>query len=103
MTSNTHIEPAPAELWRHGDPTATEMWRFLQHVNAAYSLDLNDYPGLYKWSVDNVADFWKECWHFVGIKASQPFAEVGLSHNILNVKCVRGVRLNQWMSWPADL
>ncbi|KAH8909729.1 acetoacetate-CoA ligase [Coniochaeta sp. PMI_546] len=75
-TGKTHIEPAPAELWRHGDPASTEMWRFLQHVNATYDLHLNDYPGLYKWSVDNVADFWKECWHFIGIKASQPFSEV---------------------------
>ncbi|KAB5558175.1 hypothetical protein GE09DRAFT_103038 [Coniochaeta sp. 2T2.1] len=75
-TGKTHIEPAPAELWRHGDPASTEMWRFLQHVNATYDLNLDDYPGLYKWSVENVADFWKECWHFIGIKASQPFAEV---------------------------
>jgi hypothetical protein len=54
------------------------MWRFLQHVNATYNLDLNDYPGLYKWSVEYIADFWNECWQFVGIKASQPFSEVGL-------------------------
>lgn len=75
-TGKTHIQPAPVELWRHGDPTSTEMWRFLSHINATYNLSLNDYPGLYKWSVDNVADFWKECWEFVGIKAPQPFSEV---------------------------
>jgi hypothetical protein len=73
----THIEPAPVELWKHRDPASTEMWRFLQHINATYNLNLEDYPGLYKWSVDNVADFWKECWHFIGITASQPFSEVG--------------------------
>lgn len=78
-TGKTHIQPAPVELWRHGDPASTEMWRFLQHINATYNLELNDYPGLFKWSVDNVADFWKECWHFLGIKASQPFSEVGAS------------------------
>lgn len=68
--------PAPVELWRHPDPTSTAMYKFLQHVNATYNLALTDYPGLYKWSVENVADFWKECWHFIGIKASQPFTEV---------------------------
>ncbi|RKU48181.1 hypothetical protein DL546_009473 [Coniochaeta pulveracea] len=67
---------APAELWRHPDPTSTAMYKFLQHVNKIYNLNLSDYPSLYKWSVANVADFWKECWHFIGIKASQPFQEV---------------------------
>jgi hypothetical protein len=46
------------ELWRHGSPEATQMWKFLQHVNAKYNLTLKDYPELYKWSVDNVAEFW---------------------------------------------
>lgn len=45
-------------------------------MNKIYDLSLTDYPSLYKWSVTNVADFWKECWHFVGIRASQPFTEV---------------------------
>ena len=64
------------ELWRHENPRGTPMWRFLEHVNAKFGLALNDYPGLYKWSVDNVADFWGEFWHFAGITASKPFDEV---------------------------
>lgn len=52
------------------------MWRFLEHVNAKYGLSLKDYPELYKWSVDNVPDFWGEVWHFVGIRASKSFDEV---------------------------
>ncbi|KAL2141146.1 hypothetical protein VTI28DRAFT_2771 [Corynascus sepedonium] len=61
------------ELWRHERPTETPMWRFLEHVNSKYGLSLRDYPDLYKWSVENVADFWGEVWHFVGIKASKSF------------------------------
>ena len=67
---------AAAELWRHERPEATPMWRFLELVNSKYHLDLKDYPELYKWSVDNVADFWAEVWHFAGIKASKPFDQV---------------------------
>lgn len=52
------------------------MWRFLEHVNSKYNLDLKDYPQLYKWSVDNVADFWGDVWHFAGIKASKHFDQV---------------------------
>ncbi|GAB1320316.1 hypothetical protein MFIFM68171_10526 [Madurella fahalii] len=67
---------AAAELWRHENPQATQMWKFLQHVNSKYNLSPKDYPGLYKWSVENVSDFWAEVWHFTGIKASAPFNQV---------------------------
>lgn len=65
-----------AELWRHGSPKSTQMWKFLEHVNSKYGLNLNDYPELYKWSIDSVAEFWGEVWHFTGIKASKLFDEV---------------------------
>lgn len=65
-----------AELWRHSSPEETQMWKFMNHVNSKYGLNLNDYPGLYKWSVDNVGDFWAEVWHFAGIKAAKDFDEV---------------------------
>ncbi|KAK4204468.1 putative acetoacetyl-coenzyme A synthetase [Triangularia verruculosa] len=65
-----------SELWRHSDPEGTQMWKFLQHVNSKYGLSLAGYPDLYKWSVDNVADFWGDVWHFAGIKASKPFDQV---------------------------
>ncbi|KAL2164280.1 hypothetical protein VTH06DRAFT_3496 [Thermothelomyces fergusii] len=64
---------AAAELWRHERPAETPMWRFLEHVNSKYGLSLRDYPDLYKWSVDNVADFWADVWDFVGIRASKPY------------------------------
>ena len=70
-------QPAPAELWRHSDPDSTPMARFMRHVNSKYGLSLSDYPTLYRWSVDNVAEFWEECWHFCGIRASQSYDEVG--------------------------
>ncbi|KAK4230849.1 acetoacetyl-CoA synthetase [Podospora fimiseda] len=67
---------AAAELWRHSSPEGTQMYKFMNHVNLKYGLTLNDYPSLYKWSVDNVGDFWGEVWHFAGIKASKDFDEV---------------------------
>lgn len=53
------------------------MWKFLQHVNSKYKLALDDYPSLYRWSVENVAEFWGEVWHFTGIRSSKPFDQVG--------------------------
>jgi len=65
------------ELWRHEQPQSTQMWKFMQHVNSKFGLKLNDYPSLYKWSVNNVPEFWGEVWHFVGIKSSKSFDQVG--------------------------
>lgn len=63
-------------LWRHPDPTATPMWHFLQKVKQKHGLKEDTYESLYGWSVENVGDFWEECWDFVGIEASVPYEKV---------------------------
>ncbi|KAH7308063.1 hypothetical protein B0I35DRAFT_442765 [Stachybotrys elegans] len=68
--------PAAEELWRHPDPESTPLWRFLQHVNQRHGLQLDGYPALLRWSTQEVASFWDDVWHFVGIKASRPFDKV---------------------------
>lgn len=65
-----------SELWRHENPQSTHMWKFLEHVNKKYSLQLKDYPTLYRWSIDNIAAFWEEVWDFTGITASRRFDQV---------------------------
>lgn len=65
------------ELWRHPNPPSTAMFKFMLHVNAKYNLDLDGYPSLLRWSIDNVSEFWEEVWHFVGIRSSRAFDQVG--------------------------
>ncbi|KAI3337639.1 acetoacetate-CoA ligase-like protein [Xylariaceae sp. AK1471] len=69
-------KPTATELWRHPDPHSTPMFAFLKHVRNKYQLDIGDYPGLYKWSTQNLSEFWGEVWHFCGIKASKPYSQV---------------------------
>jgi acetoacetyl-CoA synthetase len=76
---------AADELWRHPDPASTPMWHFIQKINEKYGLGISDYQGLYKWSVENVNEFWEEVWHFVGVKASRPFQKV--HHPMLRSTC----------------
>lgn len=68
------------------------MYKFLQHIKIKYRLDINDYPGLYKWSVENVAAFWEDVWRFCGIRASKPYTEVG---NCPKRRCGHGI-------WPSE-
>lgn len=63
-------------LWTPPDPQSTQMWRFIQRVNERRGLAITDFEELYRWSIEDVAAFWEEVWHFLEIKASRPYDEV---------------------------
>jgi acetoacetyl-CoA synthetase len=67
----------PIELWRHPDHRSTRMWGFKDTINTKYGLNLQTYDELYRWSIENIPQFWAETWSFCGVKASQPFKKVG--------------------------
>ena len=68
--------PTPEKLWEHADPESTPMWKFLQKLNAKYSLDLQTYEELHTWSCENLAEFWEEVWIETGVKASKSYEKV---------------------------
>ncbi|KAI0887671.1 acetoacetate-CoA ligase [Annulohypoxylon maeteangense] len=72
----TDHKPALVELWKHPNPSSTQMYKFLEHVRSKYSINIKDYPDLYKWSTENISDFWGEIWQFCGIKASKSYSYV---------------------------
>lgn len=82
VASNSHpvnmkqIPAALEVLWTPPEPRSTVMWRFMERVNGKYGLDIVDYPGLYQWSIQNVASFWEEVWLFFNIRASRDFDKV---------------------------
>src|SRR5438045_514042 len=66
------------ELWRHLSPRSTRMFEFLEMINKNYGLNLteHDYAKLQSWSTEHIASFWKEVWHFTGVKASKQYVQV---------------------------
>ncbi len=52
------------------------MYRFIRFINDRFGLKIEDYPRLYQWSVDHIADFWAVMWDFAEIKCSKPFDRV---------------------------
>lgn len=70
-----------AELWRHPDPTSTQMHAFKERVNATYGLKLEHYEELHKWSVENIGEFWGEVWDFTGIKGDR--VDEAVSDNVI--------------------
>jgi hypothetical protein len=53
------------------------MWGFKDAINSKYGLNLQTYDDLYRWSIENISQFWADTWSFTGVEASQPFKKVG--------------------------
>ncbi|KAI9816817.1 MAG: hypothetical protein M1827_001462 [Pycnora praestabilis] len=69
-------EVRPRELWRHSSPESSRMYEFKDLINRTHGVHLAGYQDLYQWSVDNIALFWNEVWHFTRVRASHPYDEV---------------------------
>ena len=65
-------------LWKPSEEriTSSNMYRFMNLINARYGTHFTEYTSLYEWSVRNIADFWAAMWDFGEIKASRPYTQV---------------------------
>jgi len=78
------------ELIRNSNVT-----KFIEVINGEYNLSIKDGKGLYKWSIDNIEDFWAAMWNFGGIIASKKYEEVVEDLKIFpGTKWFPGARLN---------
>jgi len=84
-------------LWKPSDEQikATNMYRFMQTVNERYGKTFDDYEALYRWSIENIADFWATMWDFAGIVHSAPYEQViDDPYKMPGAKWFAGARLN---------
>jgi acetoacetyl-CoA synthetase len=85
------------KLWTPS-PDRTEhsgMKDYMDHVNKKYGKSFTAYDELFKWSVDNIADFWGSFWHFSGMKYSKDFnTVVDDPKKMPGAKWFEGARLN---------
>ncbi|MCP1727511.1 acetoacetyl-CoA synthetase [Natronospira proteinivora] len=87
----------PKPVWQPSEDriAETNMARFMDHVRLEYDADVENYAGLYRWSVENSEQFWPAVWAFCGIKASQPWDEVFLpGEHMMESRWFKGSRLN---------
>jgi len=56
--------------------TSSNMYRFMTGVNEKYHQAFSEYPELWRWSVENIPQFWEAMWEFAAIIHSRPFDEV---------------------------
>jgi acetoacetyl-CoA synthetase len=72
-------------LWSHASPQSTPMYQFLTSVNKTFGLQLPSYEDLYKWSIEQIDDFWVHVWNFVGIRAESPASKVSCMDNAVSI------------------
>jgi len=65
-------------LWRPSEERIRQanMTKFFDLVNKKYGLEINSYPQLYEWSIQNISDLWATMWEFGKIKASRGYDKV---------------------------
>jgi len=52
------------------------MFRFMQYLNKECGTDFSDYGPMWRWSVENIPDFWRAVWDFMEIVHSRKYDRV---------------------------
>ena len=55
---------------------SSSMYFFKEVINKKYSLNIQNYEDLHRWSIENRSEFWSEVWDFyklIGVKGSLPY------------------------------
>jgi acetoacetyl-CoA synthetase len=91
MTNHTE-EP----LWR---PSAafqeqSNMRAYLDWLTRERDLHLADYDALWRWSTDQLEDFWASLWDYFQIKSSTPYTQVLSTHTMPGARWFGGAQLN---------
>jgi acetoacetyl-CoA synthetase len=81
-------EPPPEQRER------VEMARFMDWAGERRGRAFADYEELWRWSVDELEDFWASIWEFCGVRASKPYERVLASHEMPGTRWFEGTELN---------
>ena len=84
-------------LWKPSQEQiqGTNLYRFMNFVNARHGQHFSAYEPLYHWSIEHIADFWAAMWEFADIIASKPYEQViDDPAKMPGAKWFEGARLN---------
>lgn len=73
----------------------SRMYGFMQRVKNKFDPSINDYDGLFRWSVNNIPDFWGDFWDYSDIHYSRNYRRVVDDPSKMpGAKWFEGARLN---------
>src|SRR3954447_1171758 len=68
--------------------------RYMVWLRDERSLSFGDYQELWRWSVDELEDFWASVWEFCEVRASTPYDRVLADRSMPGAKWFTGAELN---------
>lgn len=77
-----------------GDRERAEMTRFMRWVAERRGREFEDYEDLWRWSVDELEDFWQCIWRFFGVRSSRGYEQVLAEHRMPGARWCTGSELN---------
>ena len=80
----------PTPEWVEG----TNLVHFMKWLHAERGLQFADYRALWRWSVEDIDDFWQAIWDYYGIKSSAPAQAVLGKRTMPGAEWFPGTRLN---------
>ncbi len=73
---------------------ASGLARYLRWLEERKGLRFADYDALWRWSVEDLEDFWESLWEFFDVHASAPYSRVLDARKMPGAKWFEGARLN---------
>ncbi len=87
--------PGSVVWWPSAERIArATLTRYARWLAETRSLDLPDYDALWRWSVDEIEEFWASLWEFFGIEASARYERVLARREMPGAEWFPGARLS---------
>ncbi len=83
-------------LWEptQGDRERAEMTHFMRWAAQRRGHDFEDYQDLWRWSVDELEEFWASIWEFCGVRSSRAYEQPLEERRMPGAKWFAGAELN---------
>lgn len=72
----------------------SNLQKYLNWLEEKQGLQFSDYQSLWRWSVDNIEDFWESIWNYFDIISHSPYKQVLSNHDMPGAKWFEGSTLN---------
>lgn len=89
-------QPAGEVIWTPGATARTdcELGRFMTWVERRHQLAFTDYDDLWRWSVDDVEQFWVDIVDFMPVRFTHPYSKVMSGRDMPGVTWFEGATVN---------
>jgi acetoacetyl-CoA synthetase len=74
--------------------SSARMTAFMEWAGERHSRAFADYGELWRWSVEEIEQFWADIWDYCGVRASSPYERVLASRSMPGARWFEGARLN---------